>query len=205
MFGRRSPKEEATALPGRAEPMLVEAEHTVLGTSMVDPFPEAMEQCIVGMGCFWGVERLFWEADGVYTTAAGYSGGTTPNPNYEEVSSGQTGHVEAVLVVFDPSKVAFEELLVMFWESHDPTTPHRGAFGSQYRSALYTTTSEQHSAAVASRNQYQARLSDRGYQRITTEIADAGEFYYAEDYHQQYMHKNPRVLCATGFCQVSYS
>lgn len=172
---------------------------------MVAPFPDGMEQLIVGMGCFWGVEQLFWKIDGVHTTAAGYSGGVTPNPTYDETSTGQTGHVEAVLVVYDPDKVELETLLATFWENHDPTTPFkRSGFTSQYRSAIFTTTAAQHAEALASRAHYQTRLNDRGYTKIHTEIADATEFYYAEDYHQQYMDKFPRALCSNGFCQVSF-
>ena len=173
---------------------------------MTGPFPDGLEQLIVGMGCFWGVERLFWELDGVYTTAAGYSGGQTPNPTYEETSSGSTGHAETVLVVYDPQLISLQKLLAVFWENHDPTTPHRlTGFSSQYRSALFATTDEQYDAAIASRAHYQHRLSERGYTKIRTEIARAGDFFYAEDYHQQYMHTHPRALCANGFCQVSYT
>ncbi len=209
MFFRRSATtatESDTMTLEPREPMQVADSHAVLGTPLKGPFPDGMEQVIFGMGCFWGVERLFWELDGVYTTAAGYSGGTTVNPNYEETSSGVTGHAESVLVVYDPEKVSFEELLATFWENHRPTTPFRAdGVGSQYRSAIFTTTPEQLEAAIASRDHYQARLKDRGYTKIHTEIHEADEFYYAEDYHQQYMHKNPRALCATGFCQVSYN
>ena len=201
---KKSPEETAPA--GRNEKMQISGMHQVLGTSMVEPFPENMERLIVGMGCFWGVEQLFWKLDGVYTTAAGYSGGITANPNYEETSSGLTGHAEAVLVVFDPEVIDLQQLLATFWENHDPTTPFRPTgFSSQYRSALYGTTAEQHRAAHASKEHYQSRLKERGYTKIHTEIAMAGEFYYAEEYHQQYMHKNPNALCANGFCQVSYN
>jgi len=191
---------------GRTEAMVITGTHLVLGTPMQGPFPDGMEQLIVAMGCFWGVERLFWELDGVFTTAAGYSGGTTPNPTYDESCEGQTGHAESVLVVFDPNVIGLEKLFATFWENHNPTTPFsRSGFTSQYRSALFTTTPEQRRLASTSRDHYQARLRDRGYTKIYTEIAEAGEFYYAEDYHQQYMHTHPRALCATGFCQVSYN
>lgn len=186
--------------------MCVEGTHRVLGTPIEGPFPENTEQLILGMGCFWGVEQLFWRLEGVFTTAAGYSGGVTPNPNYDETSSGSTGHAEVVLVVFDPELVTLETLFATFWESHDPTTPFpKTGFSSQYRSAIFTTTAEQHRAAIASKQHYQTRLSERGYAKIRTEIASAREFFYAEDYHQQYMHTHPRALCATGFCQVSYN
>lgn len=185
--------------------MVVSGEHRVLGTSMVEPFPDNMERLIVGMGCFWGVEQLFWKIEGVHTTAAGYSGGATPNPTYDETSTGQTGHAETVLVVYDPDEVSIETLLAAFWENHDPTTPYKGSgFTSQYRSAIFTTTSAQHTAALASRTHYQARLNERGYTKIHTEIAEAREFYYAEDYHQQCMDKFPRALCSNGFCQASF-
>ncbi len=209
VLGRRrskeaAPEEEAPA--GRSEKMPVRETHRVLGTPMEGPFPDNMDQLIVGMGCFWGVEQLYWNLDGVYTTAAGYSGGVTPNPNYEETSSGLTGHAESVLVVFDPAVVHLQKVLEVFWENHDPTTPYRPTgFTSQYRSVIFTGTPEQHRAAVASKEHYQGRLRDRGYSKIHTEIVPAGEFYYAEDYHQQYMHTHPRALCAHGFCQVSYS
>ncbi len=186
--------------------MVIAETHAVLGTPMRGPFPDGMEQIIIAMGCFWGPEKIFAELDGVYTTAAGYSGGVTPNANYEEVGGGSTGHAESVLIVFDPTVISLQELLVKFWEQHDPTTP-RGltGFGSQYRSAIYTTTPEQLEAALASRDHYQARLRDIGYSKIRTEIRAAGEFYYAEDYHQQYLHKNPAAFCPHGFCQVSYT
>ena len=210
VLSRLRSKESGTrdhvAPPGRAEKMKVRATHRVLGTPMTGPFPDTMEQLIVGMGCFWGVEQLYWKLEGVYTTAAGYSGGVTPNPNYDETSSGSTGHAEAVLVVFDPAIVDLQKLLTVFWENHDPTTPYRSTgFSSQYRSAIFTMSPEQHQAALASKEHYQARLRDRGYSKIHTEINEASEFYYAEDYHQQYMHTHPRALCGHGFCQVSYS
>ena len=186
--------------------MTIEGVHRVLGTKMTGPFPEGSHQLIVGMGCFWGVEQLFWKLDGVHTTAAGYSGGVTPNPTYDETSTGNTGHAETVLIVYDPQIVSLQDLLVVFWENHDPTTPYRpSGFTSQYRSAIFTTTKAQYDEAVASREHYQRRLADRGYTKIHTEIAEAGEFFYAEDYHQQYMHTHPRALCTNGFCQVSYN
>lgn len=173
---------------------------------MKGPFPDGLEQLIVGMGCFWGVEQVFWELEGVYTTAAGYSGGTTPNPTYDETVGGETGHAETVLVVYDPLVVPTEKLLAMFWENHNPTTPFKSTgFSSNYRSALFTTSEAQHEQALASRQHYQQRLRERGYTKIHTEIARAGDFFYAEDYHQQYMHTHPRALCANGFCQVSYN
>lgn len=210
MFFRRNKSSIAAAerdvpLPGRDYPMAVADAHAILGTPMTPPFPDGMEQLVVAMGCFWGPERAFWQTDGVHTTAAGYAGGSTPNPNYAETSSGQTGHAEAVLVVYDPTVVDIQDLFRLFWEQHDPTTPRPAfGFGSNYRSALYTFTDEQLVAAEASRQRYQARLTERGFQKIRTEIGPAGPFYYAEDRHQQYLHKNPRALCPHGFCQVGY-
>jgi peptide-methionine (S)-S-oxide reductase len=179
----------------------------VLGTSLVPPFPEGMEQIVVGMGCFWGAERKFWEADGVYTTAVGYAGGFTPNPSYEEVCSGRTGHAEVVLVVFDPTVTSNEAMLKIFWENHDPTQGMRQGndVGTQYRSAIYTFTPEQREAALASKQAFEKALDDAGYGTITTEIADAGPFYYAEDYHQQYLAKNPSGYCGLGGTGVSCS
>jgi len=195
------------ALPGRAEPMAIAASHLVLGTSMEEPFPEGSEQLIVGMGCFWGAERFFWKAEGVHTTAVGYAGGYTPNPTYEEVCSGRTGHTEAVLVVYDPAVAAIDDLLALFWENHDPTTMHRQGndVGTQYRSAIYTTSAEQAAAVATSADTYAERLTGAGFGEISTEIAPAGTFYYAEDYHQQYLEKNPNGYCNHGFCQISYS
>jgi len=195
----------ADALPGRAEPIEVPDHHYVLGTPLVPPFPEGYEQIIVGMGCFWGAERVFWQAPGVYTTAVGYAGGFTPNPTYREVCSGQTGHTEAVLVVFDPAVTSLEEMLRLFWESHDPTQGMRQGndAGTQYRSAIYWTSEAQRAAAEASRAMYQDELSRAGYGEITTEIAAAGPFYYAEDYHQQYLAKNPNGYCGLGGTGVS--
>lgn len=195
------------ALAGRDEKMPVADAHAVLGTTMVAPFPDGMEQIVVGMGCFWGAERFYWQLDGVYTTAVGYAGGFTPNPTYSETCTGKTGHTEAVLVVFDPTKVTFEQIFAIFWENHDPTTANRQGndVGTQYRSAIYATTPEQLAAAEASRDQYQAKLTEKGFDTISTEIAEAGDFYYAEDSHQQYLHKNPGGYCNHGFCQVSYA
>ena len=193
------------ALSGRDEPMPVPARHEVLGTPIAPPFPEGLEQAIFGLGCFWGAERVFWREPGVYTTAVGYSGGFTPNPTYEEVCSGLTGHNEVVRIVFDPAAVAYAELLRVFWESHDPTQGMRQGndVGTQYRSAVYVTSDAQREAALASREAYQRKLGDAGYDEITTEIADSGDFYYAEDYHQQYLAKNPNGYCGLGGTGVS--
>ena len=188
------------ALPGRDMPMPVPERHDVLGTRLQPPFPEQMEQLVVGMGCFWGAERLFWQLDGVYTTAVGYAGGYTPNATYDEVCSGSTGHTEAVLVVFDPAKVSLEQILRTFWEGHDPTQGMRQGndVGTQYRSAVYYASDEQRTAIEASRDRYQASLNDAGLGQIMTEIAPAGPFYYAEAYHQQYLAKNPGGYCGLG-------
>ena len=194
-----------SALPGRNRPMAVVARHLVLDTPIVPPFPDGFEQLVVGMGCFWGAERLFWQAPGVYTTAVGYAGGFTPNPTYEEACSGRTGHTEAVLAVFDPSKTSYEELLRVFWEGHDPTQGMRQGndVGSQYRSAIYWQDARQRDVALASRDTFQAELDRAGYGRITTEIAEAGPFYYAEAYHQQYLAANPNGYCGLGGTGVS--
>jgi peptide-methionine (S)-S-oxide reductase len=188
------------ALRGRERDMPVADRHAVLGTPLRPPFPQGMGQAIVAMGCFWGAERVFWQAPGVYTTAVGYAGGFTPNPTYEEVCSGRTGHAEAVLVVFDPSKTSYAEMLKLFWENHDPTQGMRQGndIGTQYRSAIYWRSDEQRAAADGSRGAYQERLWAAGIGEITTEIAQAGPFYYAEDYHQQYLHKNPWGYCGLG-------
>ena len=193
------PKPEE-ALPGRAERMPVPDRHFVNGHGLTPPFPEGMETAIFGMGCFWGAERKFWEAPGVYTTAAGYAGGYTPNPTYEEVCSGQTGHAEVVLVVFDPKETSYEAMLKIFWENHDPTQGMRQGndVGTQYRSAIYVTSPRQRELAETTRDAYQRVLSANGYGPITTEIRDAPEFYYAEDYHQQYLAKNPGGYCGIG-------
>jgi peptide-methionine (S)-S-oxide reductase len=188
------------ALPGRDETMPVPAAHEVLGNPIAPPFPEGLEQAIFGLGCFWGAERIFWRAPGVYTTAVGYAGGFTPNPTYEEVCSGRTGHTEAVLVVFDPQETSYDEILRLFWENHDPTQGMRQGNdqGTQYRSAIYTTDEAQRAAADASRERFQQELAKSGFGEITTEIAAAGPFYYAEDYHQQYLAKNPNGYCGLG-------
>ena len=188
------------ALPGRDTPIPVPERHDVLGTPLQPPFPEQMQQLVVGLGCFWGAERLFWELDGVYTTAAGYAGGYTTNPTYDEVCSGSTGHTEAVLVVFDPAKIALDEILRTFWEGHDPTQGMRQGndVGTQYRSSIYYGSDEQRAAIEASRDRYQASLNAAGLGEITTEIAPAGPFYYAEAYHQQYLAKNPNGYCGLG-------
>ena len=195
----------ADALPGRSETMPVPDRHDVLGTPITPPFPEGSQQLVVGMGCFWGAERKFWETPGVITTAVGYAGGFTPNPTYEEVCSGRTGHTEAVLVVFDPEKVSLEALLKVFWEGHDPTQGMRQGndMGTQYRSAIYTSDDAQLAAAKASRDMFQERLTAAGYGDITTEIAEAGAFYYAEPYHQQYLSKVPNGYCGLGGTGVS--
>jgi peptide-methionine (S)-S-oxide reductase len=193
-------------LPGRGEPIPVPERHYVLGTPLTGPFPEATEILYVGMGCFWGAERFYWQLNGVYTTAAGYSGGTTPNPTYEETCTGMTGHTEAVMVVYHPEQVDLDTLFKIFWENHDPTQymGQGNDIGTQYRSAVYTTTPAQHAAALKSRDRYQRALTDAGYGTITTEIGAAGPFYYAEDYHQQYLAKNPAGYCNHGFCQVAF-
>jgi peptide-methionine (S)-S-oxide reductase len=188
------------ALPGRDETMTVPERHEVLGAPLTPPFPDGLEQAVVGMGCFWGAERVFWRADGVHTTAVGYAGGYTPNPTYEEVCSGRTGHTEAVLVVFDPATISYEGVLRLFWENHDPTQGMRQGndVGTQYRSAVYWTGDAQREAAEASRAMFQAELAKAGYGEITTELAEAGPFYYAEPYHQQYLAKNPNGYCGLG-------
>ena len=193
------------ALPGRDEPMPVPAAHEVLGNPIAPPFPDGLEQAVVGLGCFWGAERIFWQAPGVYTTAVGYAGGYTPNPTYEEVCSGRTGHTEAVLVVFDPEQTSYDEILRLFWEGHDPTQGMRQGNdqGTQYRSAIYTTDEAQRAAADASRERFQQELAKSGFGEITTEIAPLGEFYYAEDYHQQYLAKVPHGYCGLGGTGVS--
>jgi peptide-methionine (S)-S-oxide reductase len=193
------------ALPGRDAPMPTPGRHDVLGTPIGPPFPDGFERAVFGMGCFWGAERIFWEAEGVYTTAVGYAGGITPNPTYEEVCSAGTGHTEAVLVVFDPAVTSYEAMLKLFWEGHDPTQGMRQGndVGTQYRSAVYWTSEAQRDAALASSDMYAERLSGAGYGEITTEIAEAGPFYYAEAYHQQYLSKNPHGYCGIGGTGVS--
>jgi peptide-methionine (S)-S-oxide reductase len=193
------------ALAGREREMPVPDRHHVLGTPLKPPFPDGFEQIVVGMGCFWGAERVFWQAPGVYTTAVGYAGGYTANPSYEEVCSGSTGHTEAVLAVFDPAKTSYMEMLRLFWENHDPTQGMRQGndVGTQYRSAIYWSTEEQREQAESSRAVFAERLRQASYPEITTEIAQAGSFYYAEDYHQQYLAKNPFGYCGLGGTGVS--
>jgi peptide-methionine (S)-S-oxide reductase len=193
------------ALPGRDTEIPVPDSHFVLGTPLKPPFPDGLERLVFGMGCFWGAERIFWETPGVYTTAAGYAGGATPNPTYEEVCSGRTGHTEVVLVVFDPEKVSRDEILKLFWEGHDPTQGMRQGndVGTQYRSAVYAETPEQREAAERTRDAYSEQLRGAGFDQITTEVADAGPFFYAEDYHQQYLAKNPNGYCGIGGTGVS--
>jgi peptide-methionine (S)-S-oxide reductase len=205
---RRKPLEIPTAdkaLPGRTAKMRVPARHFVNGNRLEPPFPEALETAYFGLGCFWGAERVFWQTPGVYSTAVGYQGGHTPNPSYEEVCSGLTGHTEAVLVVFDPRRVSYETLLKTFWESHDPTQGMRQGndVGTQYRSAIYWTTPEQRQKAEASQLAYNRALREQGHDAITTEIREAQPFYYAEEYHQQYLAKNPGGYCGLGGTGVS--
>lgn len=207
MFGKslQMPSPEQ-ALPGRDTPMPVPQAHYVNGHPLTPPFPEGLQQVIFGMGCFWGAERKFWQLDGVYTTAVGYAAGYTPNPTYREVCTGRTGHNEVVLVVFDPAQVSFKALLKVFWESHDPTQGMRQGndTGTQYRSGIYTFSDEHRKLAEDSRRAYQALLDENGRGTITTEILDAPEFYYAEDYHQQYLAKNPNGYCGLGGTGVAY-
>jgi peptide-methionine (S)-S-oxide reductase len=194
------------ALPGRdTRPFNVPESHFVLGTPLEPPLPDGVETAVFGLGCFWGAERSFWQAPGVYTTAVGYAGGFTPNPTYEEVCSGRTGHNEVVLVAYRPEEISFEELLRIFWEGHDPTQGMRQGndVGTQYRSAIYVTSDAQREAALASREMYQLKLRESGYGEITTEIVEAPEFFYAEDYHQQYLAKNPSGYCGLGGTGVS--
>jgi peptide-methionine (S)-S-oxide reductase len=195
----------AEALPGRANPIPTATTHFVNGRKLQPPYPAGLEQAVFGLGCFWGAERKFWEAKGVYSTAVGYAGGYTPNPTYEEVCSGRTGHAEVVLVVFDPEVISYESLLKIFWESHDPTQGMRQGndVGTQYRSGIYTYSDAQRQAAEESRERYQEQLDKAGYGKITTEIADEGPFYYAESYHQQYLAKNPNGYCGIGGTGVS--
>jgi peptide-methionine (S)-S-oxide reductase len=193
------------ALPGRSDTMRVPDQHFVNFHPLVGPFPEGTQTVVFGLGCFWGAEKLFWQVPGVYTTAVGYAAGFTPNPSYEEVCSGRTGHNEVVLVAFDPEVVSFDELLRVFWEGHDPTQGMRQGNdrGTQYRSGIYVSSPEQRAAAEASRDRYQEVLRANGYGDITTEILDAGPFYYAESYHQQYLAKNPNGYCGLGGTGVS--
>jgi len=205
MFSKTRMPTKDQALPGRAEKMDVPDAHHVSGARLSPPFPDGLEQALFGMGCFWGAEKQFWKVPGVYTTAVGYAGGLTPNPTYPEVCTGLTGHNEVVLVVFDPKKVSYDALLKMFWENHDPTQGMRQGndVGTQYRSGIYVFNNAQREAAERSRDMFQAELSKRGFGTITTEILDAPEFYYAEDYHQQYLSKNPNGYCGLGGTGVS--
>ena len=194
------------ALPGRSVPMRIQNRHFVNGHALQPPFPDGLEQIQLGLGCFWGAERKFWQLPGVYSTAVGYAAGYTPNPTYEEVCSGQTGHNEVVLVVFDPARVSLEEILRTFWECHDPTQGMRQGndIGTQYRSGIYYYTEAQRESATRMSQQYQEKLLQNGYQSVTTEIAPAGPFYYAEDYHQQYLAKNPGGYCGLGGTGVCF-
>ena len=206
LIGKKTQMPDAAkALPGRQERMPAPGTHFVNGHPLEPPYPEGMEKTVFGLGCFWGAERCFWELDGVYTTAVGYAGGMTPNPTYEEVCTGMTGHNEVVLVVFDPEAVSYDELLKVFWEAHDPTQGMRQGndVGTQYRSGIYTYGSSQKETAEASRERFQEEISKAGYSGITTEVLDAGEFYFAEDYHQQYLAKNPWGYCGLGGVGVS--
>ncbi|MEJ2255979.1 MAG: peptide-methionine (S)-S-oxide reductase MsrA [Woeseiaceae bacterium] len=197
--------DRSEALPGRETAMPVPESHFVSGNPLRGPFPENMERAVFGLGCFWGAERRFWETDGVYTTAVGYAGGITQNPTYEEVCSGDTGHAEVVLVVFDPAFVSYEQLLKVFWESHDPTQGMRQGndIGTQYRSAIYTIDDRQQNTARQSLDSYQEKLSAAGYGSITTKVLPLDTFYYAEGYHQQYLAKNPNGYCGIGGTGVS--
>lgn len=192
-------------LPGRAAPIPTASRHFVNGAELQPPFPAGLEEAVFGLGCFWGAERKFWQTEGVYSTSVGYAGGTTPNPTYEEVCSGRTGHTEVVRVIFDPKVISYEQLLKVFFENHDPTQGMRqgGDIGTQYRSAIYTTSPAQKAAAEAAQKSYGERLRAAGYGPITTEIADAPAFFYAEDYHQQYLAKNPNGYCGLGGTGVS--
>lgn len=207
MFGMKKAEmvNQEVALPGRDLHMPVPEKHFVLGTPMVAPWPDTMQTVIVGMGCFWGAERKFWQAEGVYSTQVGYAAGFTPNPSYEEVCSGQTGHNEVVQVVFDPQLISFDEILQIFWENHDPTQGMRQGndVGTQYRSGIYCLDAAQKAAAEASRDMFQDKLHAAGYGDITTEIVYVPAFYYAEDYHQQYLGKNPNGYCGLGGTGVS--
>jgi peptide-methionine (S)-S-oxide reductase len=204
-FGNAAMVSEQDALPGRSETIRVPAAHEVLGNPLLPPFPDGLEQVVVGMGCFWGAERMFWTQPGVWTTAVGYAGGYTRNPLYEEVCTGRTGHTEVVLAVFDPAVTSYAEMLRVFWEGHDPTQGLRQGndVGSQYRSAIYWADDRQRQIAEASRDMFQQALDAAGAGPITTEIAQAGPFYYAEGYHQQYLHKNPGGYCGLGGTGVS--
>ena len=206
MFNKKiAMPDKADALPGRSERMAVPERHHVNGARLEPPFPAGLEKAVFGLGCFWGAEKKFWQTKGVYTTAVGYAGGFTPNPTYREVCTGQTGHNETVLVVYDPKQISYAELLRVFWESHDPTQGMRQGndVGTQYRSGIYYFDDAQREAAERSREAFQQKLSEAGYGRITTEILPAPEFYYAEDYHQQYLSKNPDGYCGLGGTGIS--
>ncbi len=208
LFSRKSEMVGASdALPGRATPLRVPERHFVNGARLQPPFPAGLEEAIFGLGCFWGAERLFWKLPGVHSTSVGYAGGFTPNPTYEEVCSGRTGHTEVISVIFDPAVTSYEALLKAFWEAHDPTQGMRQGndVGTQYRSAIYLTTPAQRDIAERSKRTYQARLSAAGHGTITTEIKDSQHYYYAEDYHQQYLAKNPNGYCGIGGCGVPFS
>jgi len=207
LFRRKSDMPAAdAALPGRDTPLKVPETHFVNGHRIVPPFPAGLREAVFGLGCFWGAERIFWQLPGVYSTAVGYAGGFTPNPTYQEVCSGDTGHAEVVRVIYDPRTISYPELLKAFWESHDPTQGMRQGndVGTQYRSVIYTFDKEQRAAAEESKRLYQARLAAAGRGTITTEVRDAPEFYYAEDYHQQYLAKNPDGYCGIGGCGVPF-
>lgn len=206
MFDKSQMIDPGRALAGRDTPVPIPDRHAVLGTALQSPFPEGTETAVFAMGCFWGAEKDFWQTPGVHTTAVGYSGGFTPNPTYEEVCSGRTGHAEVVLVVFDPRQVPYERLLAIFWERHDPTQGMRQGNdrGTQYRSAIYTVSAAQEAVARTSAAVFQERLTQAGMGPITTEIAPLGAFYYAEDYHQQYLEKNPLGYCPDHSCGVTY-
>ena len=195
------------ALPGRSEPLPTPSNHLVLGTPLAGPYPEGHEKALFGLGCFWGAERFFWQLEGVYTTAVGYAGGSTPNPTYEEVCTGRTGHNEVVLVVHNPQVVGYESLLETFWNIHDPTQYMRqhNDIGTQYRSEIYVFSEAQRASALQSRNKYQQQLNAAGFGEIATTIVDAPIFYFAEQYHQQYLQQNPWGYCNHGHCQVAYA
>lgn len=207
MFLRKKPDMPSAdeALPGRDNAIEVPSLHYVNGNRITPPYPEGMETAVVGMGCFWGAERLFWQLEGVYATSVGYAGGVTPNPTYDETCSGMTGHAEVVMVVFDPEKISYEEILAVFWEEHDPTQGMRQGNdrGSQYRSAVYWNSEAQEKSALATRDAVQGQLTAMGYGDITTEIAEAGPYYFAEGYHQQYLAKNPNGYCGISGTGVS--
>ena len=209
MFGREKKltlPTKSEALPGRDTPLQISNQHYVTGTVLKPPYPETMQSALFGLGCFWGAERKFWTIEGVFTTSVGYAGGVTPNPTYEEVCSGLTGHNEVVNVVFDPEKVSYADLLEVFWESHDPTQGMRQGndIGTQYRSGIYTYSNEQREQALASKQHYQECLNKEGKPDITTEIIDAPEYYFAEEYHQQYLAKNPNGYCGLGGTGIKY-